>query len=1257
MKLRFASSLLFLFVTSRASAIVLSELHYHPAEGSELEFVEVYNPRGEPVDLAGWAFTDGIEYVFPPDAVVAAEGFIIVCRDRQRLSEVFGLPAEQLYGDYEGSLSNGGERVELKDAFGGTIESFLYDDSLPWPENADGPGGSLERLCVSSAAQHPGNWSADAQAGPTPLAPNVAAQCPPPAVPPPTIGINEINYHALGDDELEEYVELRNNTDAPVNLSGYSFTDGISYAFGADTLIAPGGLAIVARNREYAEANFGLDDVPRAPVFGDFQGQLSNSGERLTLVDSSGAVVDSVRYTDGGLWPGAADGLGHSLEKLIPAAVTDDPASWRESSPREGPQWRRATLRGEAIGNVLRVYVNEPGEFLIDNVTLAREDEPQSTLFENGRFDTGISPWVVRGNHEQSGWLAGAGPDGSGALHVISTGRGGASNALVYTITNPLLGDYILTFDYAHISGSKDLFVRLANSTAGRGLYYRYEEGPVISPGRDNGRALDQLPPFVEETRRLVQQPTSSDAVAVTARVRAFEPLGAVDLIYRLDDAESAETIVRMADDGRHDDGALGDGVFGAVLPPQPHNTAVIFKIRAVDQGGRTTLLPSEVDPAGFFGYYVSDNQPTSRLPVYTLLFNHTEPLDPLNLRTRLGGCELYQEAALAYRGDLFFNIGLRRRGGSVCGDINVIKPYMKVKFNPGWLFEGQRKINLQSLWTDKSLTREPMSWQMFESLGYPSCNEEYIRLHINGEYFGLYATLEQPDARFLDRSRLNRSGNLYKAFASREEHYNELNVRGAYEKKTNENNDFSDLVTFLDELHTTASDQLVEWFSRRLDEDRMIDYQVGHILIANTDYFHKNHFLYHDTDTGRWMPLLWDLDLTFGKSYSATNGGVLHDLVRDQAIGPWFSTSLEDGGRNHLQERFFTESREWYGRAYLIRLWDAIEEKLRLDLLEDELVERRDLLFSEQAEDIALWGRSQTFADEPDAPAEFLPNLDRVRRYVALQRRELVEFFQEQAGVIGHARLKITEIQFDAAGDDEDAEWLELWNPTGREIDVSGWSIEGIDFAFPAGTRIREGEVFVVARSADAFRARYGTAVRVFGDFAGRLDSGGEILRVKDAGPGYPATVDFLRYVSDGVWPAGARGDGYTLELAGVSPYRDNDAGENWRRSLALGGSPGDVEGITSTPRVMVRPGDVNADAKLNITDAILILQVLFHSDEEPTCRAALDIDRDAQADISDAIALLAFLFEGDTVPIPRECVVADDLECRESHCVVADG
>jgi hypothetical protein len=225
--------------------------------------------------------------------------------------------------------------------------------------------------------------------------------------------------------------------------------------------------------------------------------------------------------------------------------------------------------------------------------------------------------------------------------------------------------------------------------------------------------------------------------------------------------------------------------------------------------------------------------------------------------------------------------------------------------------------------------------------------------------------------------------------------------------------------------------------------------------------------------------------------------------------------------------------------------------------------------------------------------------------------------------------RIKITEILYHPQNGDAQMEFLELKNFSPTAVDISDWTLEeAIDYTFAAGTVVASGETFVVAKSPADFAQRHsGRPVRVFGPYAGRLDNSGETILLRDAGPGYPATIDFVRYSDTDGWPLLVPGQ--SLELTELAATRDNDRAENWKASDSLGGTPGSSE-------VKFVRGDADRNGRLNITDALFIVNWLFSSGAMPVCRDAADVDDSGDILLTDAIFLLAHLFLSGPPPAP---------------------
>src|SRR3954468_8265805 len=76
--------------SSRRTSLVFSEVMYHPTNAS-LEFVELYNSRGEPQDLSGYRLGGDIAYTFPQGTVLPGGGFLVIANSPADLSAAYGI--------------------------------------------------------------------------------------------------------------------------------------------------------------------------------------------------------------------------------------------------------------------------------------------------------------------------------------------------------------------------------------------------------------------------------------------------------------------------------------------------------------------------------------------------------------------------------------------------------------------------------------------------------------------------------------------------------------------------------------------------------------------------------------------------------------------------------------------------------------------------------------------------------------------------------------------------------------------------------------------------------------------------------------------------------------------------------------------------------------------------------------------------------------------------------------------------------------
>lgn len=140
--------------------------------------------------------------------------------------------------------------------------------------------------------------------------------------------IHELNYHPLESDELaNEFIELYNAGTSPVDLGGWSFSDGIQLQFPAGTWIGPREHLVLSPDpTAFRQRHPGV-----SRVVGPYGGRLDNDGEIVILVDGRGREISRVHYKDSGAWPSSPDGKGPSLERLRPGWEGDRPEVWAPS--------------------------------------------------------------------------------------------------------------------------------------------------------------------------------------------------------------------------------------------------------------------------------------------------------------------------------------------------------------------------------------------------------------------------------------------------------------------------------------------------------------------------------------------------------------------------------------------------------------------------------------------------------------------------------------------------------------------------------------------------------------------------------------------------------------------------------------------------------------------------------------------------------------------------------------------------------------
>ncbi len=150
-----------------------------------------------------------------------------------------------------------------------------------------------------------------------------------------------------------------------------------------------------------------------------------------------------------------------------------------------------------------------------------------------------------------------------------------------------------------------------------------------------------------------------------------------------------------------------------------------------------------------------------------------------------------------------------------------------------------------------------------------------------------------------------------------------------------------------------------------------------------------------------------------------------------------------------------------------------------------------------------------------------------------------------------------INEINYKSAPDTDSEDWVELYNSSGENTDISGWILrddsDDHQFIIKPNTILPPDGYLVLCRDTAAFSSVYPGVMNKQGELGFGLSSSGEWVRLFTQNE---ILEDSVGFDITSPWPEEPNGTGYTLSL--LSPELDNSLAENWAPSEQLLGTPG---------------------------------------------------------------------------------------------------
>jgi hypothetical protein len=919
--------------------LVIHEVFAAPGPG-ERAWIELHNASARPVDASGC--------VLSPQP--GAAGFTV--------------PAGTVLGGGEFAVFDETRLGFAPEAVDGRLYLFNPDrtralDAVEAPLRSGSAGSSPATVMSLSLGRTPPRSGALRElASPTPNAPNA----------PPRAGeivITEILFRPLSGDDRDEFAELHNRSHSALDLGGWRFVDGIEFEFPPAVTLPPGGYLVVARDAAHFRAAH--PSLPAGVVVGDFQGSLSDRGERLALARpvllsgraaTAWLIAAEARYRDGDRASRWADGGGSSLELADLRSDPLDPDNWVDSDETGEADWTLIEATGVLdhthpavpAADQLQVMLLEAGEALVDNVEVRVGDG--GNRVGNGAFEFSAAGWFFQGTHRLSRRQSG-GYLSAGCLRLVASGRGDhVANRARTVLTAPIPAGQTATIRarVKWLAGHPEILLRLR----GGGLEAAHRLATPVSPGTPgapNSRAVANAGPTVSEVSHRPVLPAAGQPVRVLARVADPDGVANVTLRFRRDpDRESAST--PMVDDGTGPDELAGDGVFTGSIPGQPAGALVAFHLEAADTAAPSAarLFPpgapdreclarwGEPAPSGAFGAYrIWLTQAAHDFWAGREKMSN-EDVDATFV---YGQHRVIHNAGAHYSGSSYTAPIYNSPTGNLCG--------YDLTFPKSDRFLGDIRLTLDWPIRDDTNQREQLMYWFLEQYGLPNMHRRYVHLFVNGRRRGtIYDDVQQPGADTLAEwfpddaegtlwktdcwNEFDNAGNRVdpcilntlenftttggaKKAARYRWNWRPRAVRGSA-------NDFGDLFALVDAVNAPA-DYLAR-VEALVDVDHWMRTFAMNDLASFWDAFGnpnaKNTFLYKPQRDG-WKLLCWDFDVGLGVFNDPPNAPLFE--VNDPAVARMYRTPA-------LVRRY------WAALEEALSDWFKVGPGTRLDALLD---------------------------------------------------------------------------------------------------------------------------------------------------------------------------------------------------------------------------------------------------------------------------------------------------------------------------------
>ncbi|SCX60371.1 CotH kinase family protein [Lysinibacillus fusiformis] len=232
---------------------------------------------------------------------------------------------------------------------------------------------------------------------------------------------------------------------------------------------------------------------------------------------------------------------------------------------------------------------------------------------------------------------------------------------------------------------------------------------------------------------------------------------------------------------------------------------------------------------------------------------------------------EELKQADITVNGKKIENVAIRTKGNlTLRSVINSDSDRYSLKIDFDYYDDtqslyGLKKLNLNNNYSDSTLMREYISYELMEQMGLPTPAHSYMYVTVNGEERGLFLGVEAVDETFLANNYGSNNGFLFKPDGTGSDlKYisDDMTDYTGIGLKTNKDNiNQSKFVEMLDAINNGGD------IEKYLDIDEMLRYFAVNTALVNLDSYQGNmkHNYYLYEQNGNFSIIPWDYNMSFG--------------------------------------------------------------------------------------------------------------------------------------------------------------------------------------------------------------------------------------------------------------------------------------------------------------------------------------------------------------------------------------------------------